>query len=226
MPAEPGALALPEVDAPRRSAGAAWPPPAPVPARGDRPLRARRGGGPAARPAGPARAVAAGPLQAARVGGGGELEAPARHRPAGPRPALPHRVGLAGVARGGGAHGAGGERLRGRGRPDRRLLRRARRRGPDARHRRHHVLPGDPARADPGGHGGSELHQRGDRHRGDPVGALRARHPRPGAHPDAARLRGPGAHRGRRGRGGSSRATCCPTPSAPCWCWSRSRSAT
>src|SRR6266404_2632638 len=147
-------------------------------------------------PAAPARAVPAGPFQAARVGGGGELEAPARHRPAGPRSALPDRVGLAGIARGGSAHGAGGERLRGRGRPDRGVLRRARRRGAHARHRRHHVLPGDPARADPGGHGGPELHQRGDRHRGDPVGPLRARHPRPGAHPHAPRLRGPGAHRG------------------------------
>ena len=81
----------------------------------------------------------------------------------------------------------------------------------DARHRRHHVVPGDPARPDPGRHGGAELHQRGGRDRGDPVGPLRARHPRPGADAHGARLHRPGPHRRRRRRGASSPAISCPT---------------
>ena len=44
---------------------------------------------------------------------------------------------------------------------------------------------------------GAELHQRGDRYRGDSLGAFRARDPRAGAHADGARLHHAGPHRGR-----------------------------
>ena len=106
------------------------------------------------------------------------------------------------------------------------LLRRARRRRADAHDRRHALVPGHPARADPRGHRGPELRQRGARDRGDPVGALRARDPRAGPHADGARLHRAGAHRGRRRLADHHAPPRCRTRSTRSSCSSRCRSAT
>ena len=73
----------------------------------------------------------------------------------GPRHAVAHRLGLARVAGGGGGDGAPRQRVRRRRRPRRGLLRRPDGRRAHAGHRRHHVVPGDPARPHPRGDGGA-----------------------------------------------------------------------